>query len=225
MADGFLGRWSQRKQEIREGKKPAEPAKPAESQHGHQPPAPHLAPQVVTNPAPGAGVPAAVAAPGTPPGQTAAQQPPPPTLADAQALTPASDFKPFMSPGVSADVKNLAMKKLFADPHFNIMDGLDIYIDDYSQPNPLPLSMMRKMNSAKFLNLFDDEDEDGKKKQPPQALRDDPSTVTDPNVAQSADPLPAQTHPQNLSQDHAHTDLRLQQDHAAGPPGPGRGAE
>jgi hypothetical protein len=170
-------------------------------------------------------VPAAVASPGTPPGQTPAQQPPPPTLADAQALTPASDFKPFMSSGVSADVKNLAMKKLFADPHFNIMDGLDIYIDDYSQPNPLPMSMMRKMNSAKFLNLFDDEDEDGKKKPPPQALRDDPSTVTDPNVAQSADPLPAQTQPQNLSQDHAHTDLRLQQDHAAGPPGPGRGPE
>jgi hypothetical protein len=31
-------------------------------------------------------------------------------------------------------VKNAAMKKLFADPHFNVMDRLDIYIDDYSSP-------------------------------------------------------------------------------------------
>ena len=31
------------------------------------------------------------------------------------------------------------MKKLFSDPHFNVMDGLDTYIDDYGKPDPLPL--------------------------------------------------------------------------------------
>jgi hypothetical protein len=81
----------------------------------------------------------------------------PPTLADAQTLTPQSDFKPYMSAQVSPDVRNAAMKKLFADPHFNVMDGLDIYIDDYTKPDPLPLSMMRQMASANFLGLFDDE--------------------------------------------------------------------
>ena len=30
------------------------------------------------------------------------------------------------------------MKKLFADPHYNVMDGLDVYIDDYSKPDPIP---------------------------------------------------------------------------------------
>ena len=81
-------------------------------------------------------------------------------MADTQALTPASDFRPFMGQGVAPEVKNAAMKKLFADPHFNVMDRMDIYIDDYSQPDPLPLAMLRQMNGAKFLNLFDDEDKD-----------------------------------------------------------------
>ena len=37
---------------------------------------------------------------------------------------------------------------------------MDIYIDDYSQPDPLPLAMLRQMNGAKFLNLFEEEDKD-----------------------------------------------------------------
>ena len=65
-----------------------------------------------------------------------------------------------MGQGVAPEVKNAAMKKLFADPHFNVMDRMDIYIDDYSQPDPLPLAMLRQMNGAKFLNLFEDEDQD-----------------------------------------------------------------
>ena len=49
---------------------------------------------------------------------------------------------------------------LFRSPHFNVMDGLDIYIDDYSIFEPIPEAMLRKMTSAKFLKLFDDEEED-----------------------------------------------------------------
>jgi hypothetical protein len=33
-------------------------------------------------------------------------------------------------------VRNAALKKLFTDPHFNVMDGLDVYIDDYGKPDP-----------------------------------------------------------------------------------------
>jgi hypothetical protein len=79
-------------------------------------------------------------------------------MQDVAALNAESDFKPFMARAVSPEVRNAAMKKLFADPHFNVMDGLDIYIDDYSIPDPLPAAMLRKMASAKFLNLFDDEE-------------------------------------------------------------------
>ena len=140
MADGFLGRWSRRKQEVREGKPVEEP-----------PPA--AAPQVAT-PAPAQTV--AVAAP-TAPTPITPEEPPPPTLADAQALTPASDFKAFVARDVSPEVRNLAMKKLFADPHFNVMDGLDIYIGDYTQPDPLPEGMLRKMASAHAMGFFDHE--------------------------------------------------------------------
>ncbi|MGS0757921.1 DUF3306 domain-containing protein, partial [Roseateles sp. GG27B] len=52
-----------------------------------------------------------------------------------------------------------AMKKLFSDPHFNVMDGLDIYIDDYTQADPIPLAMLREMNQSKALKLFEEVDE------------------------------------------------------------------
>ena len=69
-------------------------------------------------------------------------------MEDVQGLTPSSDFQTFMRQGVPADVRNLAVKKLFADPHFNVMDGLDIYIGDYTIADPLPAGMLEKMASA-----------------------------------------------------------------------------
>lgn len=86
--------------------------------------------------------------------------PPPPTLADAESLTPESDFRRFIRPEVEPEVKNLAMKKLFSDPHFNVMDGLDTYIDDYNTPDPLPRSVLRQLVHARALGLLDDELED-----------------------------------------------------------------
>jgi hypothetical protein len=142
---GFLSRWSRRKAEVREGRSPEEVAPSA---------------AVAASVAAPTHVPAAtqlVAATAPPPTTATPDAKPAPTLADAQQLTPDSDFSGFMARGVTPDVKNAAMKKLFADPHFNVMDRLDIYIDDYSQPDPLPLAMLRQMTSAKTLNLFDDE--------------------------------------------------------------------
>jgi hypothetical protein len=81
-----------------------------------------------------------------------------PTLADVAALTHGSDYSRFVLPGVEADVRNAAMRKLFSDPRFNVMDGLDTYIDDYGQPDPIPLSMLRRMNQSSALGLFADEE-------------------------------------------------------------------
>ena len=116
---------------------------------------------------------------------------PAPSLADTQALTPASDFRPFMGQGVAPEVKNAAMKKLFADPHFNVMDRMDIYIDDYSQPDPLPLAMLRQMNGAKFLNLFEDEDKDkaALAGSPAEDILQTPGTPVSDDV-----PVPASAH-------------------------------
>jgi len=83
-------------------------------------------------------------------------QVPAPTLADVDPLTPASDFSRFVARDVAPAVRNAAVKKLFTDPHFNVMDGLDIYIDDYSLSDPLPEALTRKMVSADVLGLFNE---------------------------------------------------------------------
>jgi hypothetical protein len=92
---------------------------------------------------------------------SAQSKPAPLTLDDVQALSSDSDFAPFVSQQVDPRVRNAALKKLFADPHYNVMDGLDIYIDDYSQLEPLPAPMLRRMASAHALKMFDALTEDG----------------------------------------------------------------
>jgi hypothetical protein len=77
-----------------------------------------------------------------------------PNIAD---LTPESDFKPFMQSGVEAADRNAALKKLFTDPHYNQMDGLDIYIDDYGKPDPIPAEMLKRLMASKFLGLFEEQ--------------------------------------------------------------------
>jgi hypothetical protein len=61
------------------------------------------------------------------------------------SLTIDSDFAPFFKPQVDEAVKRAALKQLFRDPRFNIMDGLDTYIDDYTQPDPIPSAMLEDL--------------------------------------------------------------------------------
>lgn len=211
MADGFLGRWSQRKELARQGKElPAEPEKVA------------VAPAPPLQPSPGGG---ASVLPSSPPplgegqGRGAPAPAELPTLEDARSLTPESDFTRFVQPGVAPEVKNAAMKKLFADPHFNVMDGLDVYIDDYSKPDPMPPEMLKQLASAQFLRLFEEKEEkaeDGTEKAP--APRDRADDQPPESVAQSSSRTEQALPP---ADDHAHPDLRLQQDDAPGPAGPG----
>jgi len=232
-ADGFLGRWARRKNEALQGKPLDEPTPAAAVPTAGAPLRPivkaesaaAVAAEPTTQPAPGA----KSAEPAEPVKQL--------SLDDVKDLTKDSDFKPFMSRGVEPGVRNAAMKKLFADPHFNVMDGLDIYIDDYSKPDPLPLSMLRQMTSAKFLKLFDDEEEEAQKAKD-DAVNDDTNdeptretaqTPPDESVAQSEpapEALAALPSPdiQVTQEDHAHIDLRLQPDHAPEGPDTGRGA-
>ncbi len=199
MVDGFLGRWSQRKQAQRTGQPLEEPtalappaaAAPQNDKQNDKQEASQATKQAGSaSAAPDPAVPA-----------PAAELP---SLEDAARLSTESDFRPFMSRGVAPEVRNAAMKKLFADPHFNVMDRLDIYIDDYSLPDPLPASMLRQMASAQFLKLFDDDNESA------------PVANANPSAA---DP------PQPPEPDPDHTDLRLQPNHAAGQGKPGGSAQ
>jgi hypothetical protein len=76
---------------------------------------------------------------------------PPPTLEDVAALGHDADFSRFVKPGVDETVRRSAMKKLFTDPHFNVMDGLDIYIGDYNTFEPIPPAMLAMLAHAKPL--------------------------------------------------------------------------
>ncbi|HEX9392453.1 MAG TPA: DUF3306 domain-containing protein [Usitatibacteraceae bacterium] len=83
---------------------------------------------------------------------------PPLPLPPVESLDGESDFAPFMRAEVAPALRNQAMKKLFSDPHYNVMDRLDIYIDDYGKPDPIPPAMLRMMNQSKALGLFEEEE-------------------------------------------------------------------
>lgn len=49
-----------------------------------------------------------------------------------ESLNEDSDYSGFMSSGVSDELRNLALRKLFKAPQFNIRDGLDEYDEDFT---------------------------------------------------------------------------------------------
>jgi uncharacterized protein DUF3306 len=97
-----------------------------------------------------------VATPAMTPETPAAPQPLPPV----ESLTFDSDFTAFMKPEVEPGLRREALKTLLRDPRFNVMDGLDVYIDDYSKPDPLPDGWLEKLNMVKRLGIFIEPRED-----------------------------------------------------------------
>jgi hypothetical protein len=236
---GFLSRWARRKALARQGVAAEEPAlMAAVTSPAVALPAGGQA-TVLTAPVAGASVKTesrqATDAPAAEPHALAGEPVPPgPTLEDAQALTTESDFSRFVRPDVSSEVKNAALKTLFTDPHFNVMDGLDIYIDDYNKFEPITPSMLRMMTQSKALNLFDDEP--GPAPSPALDTAREAAPETAPNIASETasgtlpesglDPAAAPAETSATTDRPApdeDPDLRLQPDDAAGPDGPGPG--
>ncbi|MEO6033378.1 MAG: DUF3306 domain-containing protein [Burkholderiaceae bacterium] len=236
--EGFLSRWARRKAHAREGAVPAQdtaaPAPPSRSIP------PESASDFASAPDPALAATAefsstdraadegrvaasrsqddASAVPGNEPAPAPA---PAPTLADVAALTRESDFSPFVARGVGDDVKRAAMKKLFTDPRYNVMDGLDTYIGDYNTPDPIPPAMLSHL-MAGFPRFEVPE------------LDAEAATVTatatppenPPSTSAAAEPVDAELAPHASTQGQTHddADLQLQQDDAAGRPGAGEGA-
>ena len=198
---GFFSRWSQRKQAVKLGL--AEEEKP-------QP----------KNPEPVQSKAAPLATSQQDAADNKAEPVKLPTLADVEQLTPQSDFSSFMSQGVSPEVRNAAMKKLFTDPHYNVMDGLDIYIGDYNTPDPMPAGMLAKMVGAQFLGLV---------KAPEDVAQSNPlesqiQHLPETSLTAQADKLDTSEPLENNSAQHDHTHLRLQPNHAPADPEAGSGA-
>jgi hypothetical protein len=72
----------------------------------------------------------------------------PPVLPPVEELTIDSDYSGFFHPKVDEKLRQSALRKLFSDPHFNVMDGLDTYIDDYSKTEPIPAAMLAGLKQA-----------------------------------------------------------------------------
>ena len=125
----FLSRWSRRKLEARRAEEEALPAVPPEP-----------------------GLPAVPPAAKSDPTASSAPNTPLPPIEELRGVE--SEFPDFLLPGVDEAMRRTALKKLFQDPHFNIMDGLDTYIDDYTQADPIPEAMLRSLNQAQGL-IFD----------------------------------------------------------------------
>ena len=210
--DGFLSRWSRRKAGAKGGAPLPEAPPPVAPQGAVDTPLPSLpaVPASASLPTPAASTPAA----------------PLPTLDDVARLTRDSDFSPYVRRDVDAGVRNAAMKKLFSDPHFNVMDGLDTYIDDYGKPDPIPPAMLRLMNQSATLGLFDHEVEVAATPIPPP----DPPAQASPDgagpaaVAESTSTLPPPEPPaaSELRADDD-PDLQLQRDDADRRSGTGPG--
>lgn len=148
----FLARWSRLKREARTEVPKQPPAQPR----------------------------AAEAAP--PQGSAAAAVPPAaeaPPLPPVETLTPESDFRPFMAANVPPQTRQAALKKLFADAHFNVPDPFEAYSEDYTRAEPIPRAMLKALEHAK--RLLAEESEQPDAAQPPQVQAEAAGAPAEPN--------------------------------------------
>ncbi|OGA26230.1 MAG: hypothetical protein A3I02_06900 [Betaproteobacteria bacterium RIFCSPLOWO2_02_FULL_67_26] len=108
---------------------------------------------------------------------------PAPELPALDKLTFESDYRAFFHPKVDEDVRRAALKKLFSDPRFNVMDGLDTYIDDYSKSDPIPPAMLAGLRQAQKILEWAKEDKEQVAKE--QALKEARAQALEPPPVQS----------------------------------------
>lgn len=109
----FLRRWAQRK---------ADAQRPAEATGPGIDPVPEASPAGSSPPGADASPAAADAAVPLPP---------------IESLGPDSDYRPFLAQGVDKALRTQALRKLFHQPEYNVIDPLNDYIDDFTDFAPL----------------------------------------------------------------------------------------
>jgi hypothetical protein len=72
-----------------------------------------------------------------------------PVLPPLEALTPESDFAPFMNPKVAEITRRAALKKLFQDPRYNVVDKFEAYWEDFTKDEGIPPELLEKLDQAR----------------------------------------------------------------------------
>lgn len=122
---GFLSRWSRRKRELADAPDPQPPAVDADAQRAVEIEPDHAPEPLLTD----------------------ADMPP------IDSLDERSDYSGFLSPGVSRELRQLALRKLFRAASFNITDGLDDYDEDFTSFAKLGDIVTREMRVRDAIDL------------------------------------------------------------------------
>ena len=114
-------------------------------------------------------------------------------MPDIDSLAEDSDFTGFMSPGVSDELRNLALRKLFHAPVFNIRDGLDEYDEDYTSFEKLgdivtcDMKHQIEVQERKRREALEQEDQaaaDAELEELPEDMEDDVEDMSDEDDAE-----------------------------------------
>ncbi len=102
-----------------------------------------------------------------------------------EELTEDSDFSKFMSPGVSDELRNLALRKMFHAPIFNIRDGLDEYDGDYTSFEKLGDIITADMRHQMEIEANKKLEQEARKIAEAEEMPDEQDQDSDPDQAQS----------------------------------------
>lgn len=104
-----------------------------------------------------------------------------------------ADFAPFMQKGVEEATRRAAIQQLFKQPIFNVMDGLDVYIEDFNIYEPLAASELPGLSHARAM-LFPEPEEKpvSAAGECDVAAAETPAALADPNII-TPDVAPAPT--------------------------------
>ena len=105
-----------------------------------------------------------------------AETPAPANLPPVENLTPESDMSDFMHPKVKDELRRLALKKLFSDPHFNIPDPFEPFSGDWNLAEPISPEVLAGLNQARTVLFREEEEEkqrqEEKKRREAEALKE-----------------------------------------------------
>ncbi len=90
-----------------------------------------------------------------------------------------------MAPGVDGDVRRQALKTLFSDPRYNVMDMMDVYVDDFSKPDPIPAAWMDQLQQLS--RLGDRAGRDREEEERRKALAETPESGPAPPAEDAAE--------------------------------------